>query len=806
MLKFRGIRFPIIISLFILFLVAGTSLAVLLMGIDDAVDFQLGNSVIFIEGTAGGNNELAEVPFTIDFHDDAVPEGNISKLVVKFEYDPAYLTFIDARPAPGWGTLIEDVDYFCVHNELSGIIQFTIYPDLAPNFPVESGAMTLAYFDFKAKCQAQENPTDLIFSSFDEITSESSLDVELTAGGRNSYTPLMIYTTNGSVSTEFYWVKTRGVDAQLQGAIGTQITVPFCFLSNCLIDGITFQMEYDQSNLYFIGVEDWGTYFPAGFTDGTMPMPGDFPIYISLNTGADYDIPPGTGGDFEIFKLRFEVIGDWDGEYSIVRWSANYNDPDREFRVGNGTDGYCVEVTNSLENNPASYWFRASWQYLEEYHAKMESYLVDDNFIWNTAGDEQDIDINIKLCNNFEAGTHQVGYNRAIAAILDPPDILNFNGAAFHQIPGLDVFFGYDYSYISDDTLTFYQYYKALDYTNVLDISACDVGSGIDILNLPFELEDAAVTGFTDEEYALDFASSVSTQPSTFTRVEASLCDKVMLPGDGLDTVAIPFKIASGEFSCLPKSSSTWVVDQEYYIRNSFDLASFRVKVTVSGYHYINSIIPEPGVDVIEWTGNYAIFASNEQWVAAPHPTAFKFAQIHFTGSAPLVAARVDPGPDCYWRTYTSTIAFQDPFMSDLAGDNPLSPTGNLPFLFTSPRNISRSEYICYNPTDPVIEDYKATGEIIPTEFNLYQNYPNPFNPETRIALDLPVASHVRIEIFNILGQHVRTLIDETKVAGSYEITWNATDDAGSKVSSGIYLCKMQTDSYSRSIRMLFMK
>lgn len=72
----------------------------------------------------------------------------------------------------------------------------------------------------------------------------------------------------------------------------------------------------------------------------------------------------------------------------------------------------------------------------------------------------------------------------------------------------------------------------------------------------------------------------------------------------------------------------------------------------------------------------------------------------------------------------------------------------------------------------------------IPTEFRLYQNYPNPFNPETRIQYDLPTATRVRIDIFNILGQKIRTLVDEQKPAGSYSVLWDGRMDHGETVAS----------------------
>ena len=88
----------------------------------------------------------------------------------------------------------------------------------------------------------------------------------------------------------------------------------------------------------------------------------------------------------------------------------------------------------------------------------------------------------------------------------------------------------------------------------------------------------------------------------------------------------------------------------------------------------------------------------------------------------------------------------------------------------------------------------------------LKQNYPNPFNPTTTIEYELKKADHVRIDIFNIKGQIVKTLVNENCKSGRYSITWNGKDMQNRPVSSGVYFYRMQTKDYAKMHKMLMMK
>ena len=106
---------------------------------------------------------------------------------------------------------------------------------------------------------------------------------------------------------------------------------------------------------------------------------------------------------------------------------------------------------------------------------------------------------------------------------------------------------------------------------------------------------------------------------------------------------------------------------------------------------------------------------------------------------------------------------------------------------------------------------FTESTDTPPLLFYLYQNYPNPFNPYTRISYQLTVASgqslpHVTLKIYNILGQEVRTLVDEEKGPGYYTVTWDGRDESGKEVSSGVYLYRLKVGSIIETKKLTLLK
>jgi hypothetical protein len=94
----------------------------------------------------------------------------------------------------------------------------------------------------------------------------------------------------------------------------------------------------------------------------------------------------------------------------------------------------------------------------------------------------------------------------------------------------------------------------------------------------------------------------------------------------------------------------------------------------------------------------------------------------------------------------------------------------------------------------------------IPSIVNLSQNYPNPFNPETTIDYSVREAGNVTIDVYNIKGQKVKTLVNDHRANGEYSVIWDGTDDNGNSVSSGVYHYRMRTKNGTDTKKMVLLK
>ena len=117
-------------------------------------------------------------------------------------------------------------------------------------------------------------------------------------------------------------------------------------------------------------------------------------------------------------------------------------------------------------------------------------------------------------------------------------------------------------------------------------------------------------------------------------------------------------------------------------------------------------------------------------------------------------------------------------------------------------------QYIFLDRNNNVISQGFISQKVIavPDEFALHQNYPNPFNPVTTIQYDIPKETHVNLIVYDILGREVKTLLNQKEQPGYKSIRWNGRNNAGQKVSAGLYFYRLETTGFVKVHKMILLK
>ena len=116
------------------------------------------------------------------------------------------------------------------------------------------------------------------------------------------------------------------------------------------------------------------------------------------------------------------------------------------------------------------------------------------------------------------------------------------------------------------------------------------------------------------------------------------------------------------------------------------------------------------------------------------------------------------------------------------------------------------------NSTDGWYDNYLTAirpsdrNAVVPEGYAVYQNYPNPFNPTTNIDFVISTSERVTLEVYNVLGQKVATLVNGQLNAGAYTFTWNGSNDFGERVTSGVYIYRFTAGDFSQTKKMILLK
>jgi hypothetical protein len=165
------------------------------------------------------------------------------------------------------------------------------------------------------------------------------------------------------------------------------------------------------------------------------------------------------------------------------------------------------------------------------------------------------------------------------------------------------------------------------------------------------------------------------------------------------------------------------------------------------------------------------------------------------------------------WATYYFTLSDWIAADSIVIDSTLVPPAGHL-FFVVPDSTVPRSNQQPFVPSwkgEIIVKDVSKgimpeRPDDLPETYSLSQNYPNPFNPRTQISYELPVGSQVTLTVYNILGQKVATLVDKKMSAGRYMVDWDGTSDRGRRVSSGVYLYKIEAGDFTQTKKMLLLK
>jgi len=225
-----------------------------------------------------------------------------------------------------------------------------------------------------------------------------------------------------------------------------------------------------------------------------------------------------------------------------------------------------------------------------------------------------------------------------------------------------------------------------------------------------------------------------------------------------------------------------------------------------------------PKLSSVQGIGDLTVTAKSASgWsavLAITTPVPWRAAQFEWTfdGAVDQLSVTIGEGAaglKTYWNLDGQRLKVG---LIDISGEAQI-PAGSRPVL----RLSGSGDFPGVRLTDGVLVDQNNQGisvspagagaiSGIPSSFSLGANYPNPFNAGTVIHYTLGTAGPAKLEVFNILGSHVRTLVDESKCAGPHEVAWDGTDGRGRAAASGMYFYRLTAGGFADSKKMVLLK
>ena len=340
-----------------------------------------------------------------------------------------------------------------------------------------------------------------------------------------------------------------------------------------------------------------------------------------------------------------------------------------------------------------------------------------------------------------------------------------------------------------------------------------------------FMIERSLTADFSDdiEEFFSDnntfVDSSLDPGVEYFYRVSAMFADIVSDPSEVISAMVVP--IATGFAYEVQNDLSvtlTWDADASatsYKIQRSRDPSFFgpAVDFITTENSYNDATLPLSTMyhyRIITYYGDYRSLASeNVSLLIVPAPVGITYTIEE--SSVTLSWDQVDIATDYHIERATDSL-FTSNLIEFNSEANNFTDSGleaNVDYYYRISAVCCDGAFISMN-SDVVsimltVMDV-ASADNLPEAFELHQNFPNPFNPTTQIRYDLQSSENVSIDIYNVVGKHIKSLINTKQDAGYQSIYWNATDAFGQSVPAGMYIYTIQAGNFRETKKMVLLK
>ncbi len=326
--------------------------------------------------------------------------------------------------------------------------------------------------------------------------------------------------------------------------------------------------------------------------------------------------------------------------------------------------------------------------------------------------------------------------------------------------------------------------------------SVIQPGSGV-IANLHFTITDTALPGaYVIDTTTIDLPGPGFVQTSFSTVQTDSIGNETVLPEFSPGSITVADRAATFDSvwvdTVTAAQGETVIVD--VFLHNEEPLAVVNIPLKYNS--------PNLLFDTVLFSGTRGILAGQLRQSQVNTDSQEVLITLQYLESSPLTPG---DGPIARLRFTIDNNAPNGPVSIDSAAF-----LGAIPLELTTTVADGSFRFTPFFHAGAVIVDFRTdVGDddpLLPTEFSLEQNYPNPFNPTTKIPYSLPRGSDVTLEVYNLLGQRVRTLIDGYRQAGAHIVEFDGNNDNGATVSSGVYFYRIKAGTFSVTRKMTLLK